>query len=347
MRPADSGREETLRVLTFNTWMVPLRGDRASLPTRVARAVAALDVDVVGFQEVWRESDARALSQTLTKVGYRWTQWRAADGAVPLSSPGLMIASRHPLRDATFSSYDAGDLPLVLWQPDWLSNKGFLAADVVTPAGTIRFFTTHAQADYPSHDYICVRTHQMVQLARAVRDVQLPVVVAGDVNVRRGELGRRALVAVSGLTEVTDHDGVDAVFFRNSEEVSIREVGSQRVDVTDHAGRLSDHDAVLVVLRLDRAPAHDDRREHAEFAVGGLFLRIASQALLAFAIFVSSILCLRRLRNLRVDGWRWKLPRAGAIVVAGMVALWCLYFAVLYTPARARWLADATHDLPP
>jgi endonuclease/exonuclease/phosphatase family metal-dependent hydrolase len=339
--PSASQPRPYLRVVTFNTWMVPFR-EREPLAGRIARAVVKLDADVVALQEVWRERDARALASALNRRGYPWVHWRASKGILSRGSAGLMIASRHPMSRAVFTPFRAGRLPLVLWQPDWFSGKGFLSVDVATPSGVVRVVTTHAQADYTSNAYDLVRLSHMLQLGRAVASTEMPLVVAGDFNVRRGEIGHRALLYAGRLNQLERTYGVDGVYFRGDASRTIREVSSERVLGRDELGRLSDHHGVLAVLELAPEDGSRDRASGGaiERAIADHERRIWYRGAAALLGAAAAVVIVGRLRAGRLTFRRGLL-----ILAAACLGLWCIYYAFVYAPAEARWLAGAAEDL--
>lgn len=330
-----------IRVVTFNTWLVPFR-DRAGLAQRIARSIGELDADVVALQEVWRDRDGRALAAALNDAGYPWVEWRAASGVFSQGSPGLLIASRHPLENAAFTPFHAGRLPLVAWQPDWFSNKGFLAVDVHGPSGAFRFVTTHAQADYRSNRYNLVRLSHMLQLGRAVSGTTLPLVLAGDLNVRRGEIGHAALLHAARLGELERSYGVDGVYFRGGESRGVREIRSERVLERDTRGRLSDHHGVLAVLELVSEPGAPDvgSSDAIVSAIVDHERRIWQRAAAAALVAIAAGGVWLSLRHGPPNRWR-----TTARLLVGVIGLWCVYYAAVYAPAEARWLSRAKRDL--
>ena len=299
-----------LRVLTFNTWLVPFRTDRQGLPTRIASAVAADAPHVVALQEVWVERDARALAAALALHGYRWVHWRAARSDWFYGSPGLMIASVFPLSRPQFVPYRAGRWPMVPWQPDFFSAKGVLSVDVAVPGHPIRFVNTHAQADYATNRYDAVRLSQMLQLAGEVNDIDMPVIVAGDINVRRGEVGRDALLRGADLEDTPRSHGVDAILVRSSAALGLSSERSHRFDGRDAYGDMSDHTGVLATIALNSSGRQTlDSAGGANRAVPREQARLWAKAGLALLVAAAALASMRR--------WR---ARAG-VVLALSVAL--------------------------
>ncbi len=224
-----------LRVATLNVWALPPPlGHR--VPERLGRlgdALRALRLDVVALQEVWT-SEARAiLIQAARDNGlvHVWHRNQAIGGS------GLMVLSRWPLGDVVFEPYLLHGPPH-LTQLDYFGGKGFVRMRIATPEGPFALFNTHLQARYSrrvAHGYAGHRAGQIIQLARALRATEEPLLLLGDFNMRedhtgyavlRGLTGARDLSREFGRAEATvlpenpyrDHDNprrVDYVFARD------------------------------------------------------------------------------------------------------------------------------------
>ena len=65
-----------LRVLTFNCWGVPVFSrDRGARMRAIGRALAGLDVDVVGLQEVFTQKDRQVIGQGAQRAGLGHTHY--------------------------------------------------------------------------------------------------------------------------------------------------------------------------------------------------------------------------------------------------------------------------------
>jgi endonuclease/exonuclease/phosphatase family metal-dependent hydrolase len=133
-----------LRVLTLNAWLLRLGRFRVArdLLARTARipdAVAATGADVVALQEVWPPRVAEVLARRFHGLGYAHVMPGARRTRARVLGDGLMILSRHPLRESgrlRFSRSSAWFEALV--------GKGALAADVALPGGDVlRLVTAH------------------------------------------------------------------------------------------------------------------------------------------------------------------------------------------------------------
>ncbi|HEY3493505.1 MAG TPA: endonuclease/exonuclease/phosphatase family protein, partial [Polyangiaceae bacterium] len=106
-----------LRVVTWNVWGVPLI--TSYLDERLAEvpeAVAALEPDVVCFQELWETRHAASVSKAFSARGLPHA--RHFDG--PGGRTGLFVASRWPILEATFRPFSVGRMPHSLWHLDWM-----------------------------------------------------------------------------------------------------------------------------------------------------------------------------------------------------------------------------------
>jgi len=186
----------------------------ADLPL-FADAVGALDVDVLGLQEVDR-AQPRSGEADLTKVAaealgateYRFAPtlhgvpgaWAPAPDGEPGDTPayGIALLSRFPVTAWRVLPLPRlpRDVPLVLGHPRRLvlvrdEPRTALAARVEGPHGPVTVVTTHLSF-IPGWNL-----HQLRHLVRALRD-ESPLVVTGDLNlgVRRARLagGLRGLV---------------------------------------------------------------------------------------------------------------------------------------------------------
>ena len=83
-----------LRVLTFNTWGVPFFSrDRAARMRAIGRALAGMDVDVVGLQEVFYEKDRRLIARAAAEGGLLYSHYFQSG----LMGSGLLTLSRYPI----------------------------------------------------------------------------------------------------------------------------------------------------------------------------------------------------------------------------------------------------------
>jgi len=355
-----------LRVLSFNGWGVWMVA-----PAREARfeamgpAITALRPDLVAMQEVWLDEDADRLIEAFHEAGL--THSRRFTSVWPGHS-GLLIASRYPITKSAFLEYTEGTHPNVPWHVDWMAGKGMARVRIQTPQGPIDFANTHVQASYGgTKDYDLIQLAQLLEAGDFLdepRDV--PLIVAGDLNVRCASLQFRAFALRAGLTPAAPDCGIDSISHRPSAHHRLRVHDVQSVLTEVHAlsdgshQRLSDHPGVLAVLTMQPqdAPAlaltppqkvwtqllrEALPRVHAQH-------RTLSQAqmqhgVLSFVLMQAALLCLLiRTRRVRI-----RLPAqaplrlTAAITLSG--ALWFAYLGLSYAPKHLGELERVKQQL--
>jgi endonuclease/exonuclease/phosphatase family metal-dependent hydrolase len=177
-----------LKVLSFNAGLLDVRlagfsvlRPAASLAERFASlpaALRALDADILLLQEIYEPGHKSGLVAQL-QADYPF------NAVSPLRGPSLVPASlltlsKHPLRSLGFHRFRHMPLGEKL-----LDNKGFLLAEVDTPAGallTANVHTTAGGSRHPEHPRSdAIRGRQIAQLLTTVQ-LEQPVLLAGDLN---------------------------------------------------------------------------------------------------------------------------------------------------------------------
>lgn len=192
----------TLRVLTLNCWNV---NEPYAARVAVARAaIAALDPDLIGLQEVIVRRDgfdqgADLLGgrgyHTAYAAAFRWTERghvpRDADG----DGFGNLVASRWPIIASEHRALPGEELD---------ERRCALAVHVDAPFGRIAFVCTHL-AWQPHHGALRERQVVVVDaLARAwARDAAFPPIIVGDLNAPPDSTEIRFL---SGRCRIDGHD---------------------------------------------------------------------------------------------------------------------------------------------
>jgi len=281
-----AGGEARLRVATLNCWALPFglaRHTDARLAA-IGERLPGLPADVVSLQEVWT-AEAR---ETLLAAGRRGGLEPAfGEEAGGPEHGGLLVLSRLPVRRARFEAFALAGVALHVHRGDYQGGKGFAAVEVETPAGVVRIVATHLHARYGLDDpYRPHRIGQVVELSRSLADEPLPVVAAGDFNLREGNEGYALLRRSSGLRDVAaaldarqptvrasspyrggGHRGderIDYVFVRDGAATAViprrlRRVLDEPLEIEGEPGAYSDHTGLLaeLVLRPGRgAPPH-------------------------------------------------------------------------------------------
>jgi endonuclease/exonuclease/phosphatase family metal-dependent hydrolase len=190
-------------IVSLNVWALPwsLASDTGPRMDAIGRRLAELDADAFAFQEVWT-ADARA---RLVDAGRRsghihiWHHPETRGG-------GLLVLSRHPIRSARFTRFALGGLPQRIHHGDYYGGKGVAQVTLATPAGPICVAVTHFNASYGRHgvedEYRGHRCAQAIDVAWALRNVEAPVVLGGDLNAYETDAEVRILLGLSGLTDV-------------------------------------------------------------------------------------------------------------------------------------------------
>lgn len=214
-------------LVRLGTWNVLHGAATATGPVELplfADAVGALDLDVLGLQEVDRgqprsgEADlTKAAAEAMGATEYRFAPtlhgvpgaWGPApEDGEPGDTPayGVALLSRHPVTAWRVVPLPRlpRDVPLVLGHPRRLvvvrdEPRTALAARVVGPQGPVTVATTHLSF-IPGWNLV-----QLRHLVRALRD-DAPLVVTGDLNlgVRRARLGSGLRGLAAGRTFPAD-----------------------------------------------------------------------------------------------------------------------------------------------
>jgi endonuclease/exonuclease/phosphatase family metal-dependent hydrolase len=132
---------KTLRILTYNTWLLPWIAPKMSdRLRRLPDQLASTRADILALQEVWDDRHAATLQKELAARGYptfvrardkrpspgRPSVWQSLQG---FKGNGLVIASRFPLLSSpssmAFSDHTAPE--------EWFVAKGALSASLEVP----------------------------------------------------------------------------------------------------------------------------------------------------------------------------------------------------------------------
>jgi endonuclease/exonuclease/phosphatase family metal-dependent hydrolase len=166
---------ETVRVLTYNTWGVPLTAWDTWRYEQAMRAIEKLNPDVVLLNEVFSRKGKR----NFRSMHYPYQ----AEGPGPsprLVGSGLKILSRFPIVKRAILAYRACK------GTDCLSRKGAALAVLQLPGGKkLNLIGTHLDASGPAS----IRISQLQQLEKfnvAYADPTAPMILAGDMNFRSG-----------------------------------------------------------------------------------------------------------------------------------------------------------------
>lgn len=340
-----------LKVLTFNAWGIwMITPSREARMAAIGPAIAAYEPDLVAMQEVWMDADADRLQAAFHKAGLKYS--RRFDGMWPERS-GLLVASRYPITESGFLAYSEGSHPHIPWHVDWMANKGVARVRIQTPGGPVDFADTHIQASYGGlEDYDLIQLSQLMEAADFLgTDPRVPLIVAGDLNVRCESLQYRAFALRLGLTAADPKCGVDSISHRfgaerRIETLNVREVLTAPQALQDGTvQRLSDHPGVLVTVSLNthevttaalvprawmallREALPKVRAHERHLATGQM-----KHGVLSFLFLQLTLLCYL----IRRGKIRLRLPRAAPVKILATTALlaglWFAYLGLSYAP---------------
>jgi endonuclease/exonuclease/phosphatase family metal-dependent hydrolase len=248
-----------VRLATFNLLHGRSLSDGTVHADRVARAVAELDADVLGLQEVDRAQPrsglldltaiaAEALHAPVHRFaaavvgtpGETWQPWRNDDdNQHPLY--GIALVSRYPVLRWQITSLPAAPIrsPVLVGGGTVMLLKDeprlLLAAVVDAPGGPVTVATTHLSF-VPGWN-----VRQLRHAVRALRTLPAPRVLLGDLNLPSAAvraftgwrpLGRAATYPSTHPKAQLDHVLADP---RGAAALGrVVQVGTPRVDVSDH-----------------------------------------------------------------------------------------------------------------
>lgn len=268
-----------MRVLSFNAAGIPLvHPALAERLDAAGAAIAALEFDAVGLQELWRDGDHAKLAG-----GAGLPEAVRAAGGKPLGS-GLSLLSRWPVLKSALDAFTLKPSLLRLHQGEAVADKGVLYSLLRAPWGPVAVFNTHLIANYPADgaSYRAIRLAQVFELWESIerRAAGLPYVVLGDLNAAPGAEATRVLLDLTGLVDVCLREGTETCAAAGRERIDYvlapraRRSSAAAALTEGVPGRpglaLSDHPAVAAVLDesdLAAPPAPDPARRRAALAV--------------------------------------------------------------------------------
>ena len=219
-----------LRLGTFNVWGLPAPFARhvEQRIDKVAARLPDLDLDVLLIQEAWLTGLREKLMRAAKDAGFQ-----VSGGRGEAASGGLLVLSRLPIRETRFERFNFRGDPEEILEGEYLAGKGFLVATLDGPDGPVRIVNTHTLAHYhrsqPSLDS-AVRVVQILQLVRAVRELEGLVVIGGDFNCQRGDPEYGVFTGLTGAVEVGERGTQLATITRRNLYKKHRSAGDQRID---------------------------------------------------------------------------------------------------------------------
>jgi endonuclease/exonuclease/phosphatase family metal-dependent hydrolase len=242
--------------------------------------LAAFDADAVVFQEVWSPSARRRLVAAGRATGY--TEIWSRSGSIGAS--GMLVLSRLPICESRFIRFALCGFPQDITRGDYYGGKGIAILTLDTPAGPVALLSTHLIPHYgdygPEDTYMGHRIAEVVELAGALEQIEIPAIVVGDFNFTEREPEYKVLEGLSGLTDVaavldrreeTIIPGspyrtnerppgvrIDYVFTRDGVERTavphtISRVLDETIEINGNPAGYSDHAGLLAEINLDNA----------------------------------------------------------------------------------------------
>jgi endonuclease/exonuclease/phosphatase family metal-dependent hydrolase len=192
-----------LRIATLNAWGLP--APLSQLPQQrmaaLANRLCALDVDVVALQELWTRPARRIVREACAPAGFVHTWSTHAE----VGGSGLFVLSRLPLGATRFESFAVRGYAERIDHGDFYGGKGFASVEIQHPDGRLHLVTTHLHARYQrdvEHAYVPQRIAQIVQLAEALRAIDAPTLLVGDLNFVEESPEHQVLTGLTGLRDV-------------------------------------------------------------------------------------------------------------------------------------------------
>lgn len=374
-----AGKERArLRVVNWNVWGLPwgISDAREARMKQIPQAILALEPDLICLQEVWVEEDGEALIEAFKAAGLEHHAFESSG----LLGSGLLIASRYPIQATRFEAFESSGKLHKVWHGDAWARKGALEVRVKTPLGGLRVVDTHLHASYGGEEYRALQTAQAAQLGHFLGDfginppqqrddsARIPLLLLGDLNVRRGEGAFELLAGIAALDAPPDELlEIEWLLTRNGGDVQVevRKLAHALTEPVELEGGLlaplSDHPALVCDLRLRRGPPRSwsPARARLNYAAAAARVRpLLSQARDAD----------------QADAARWRNRALALMVLGGLflfltqskrgpkgkgrccvsclsflflhVAIWAMYLGVVDAGGRAAGLQGALNRLP-
>jgi endonuclease/exonuclease/phosphatase family metal-dependent hydrolase len=191
-----------LRFGTFNVWGLPgsFADDVSSRMRGLAARLPGLDLDVLFIQEAWTDEVRDTLRDAALGANFEVANDHVTSG-------GLMVLSRLPIRSSQFENFHFRGDPERLAQGEFLGSKGFQTLILETPAGPLSVINTHLHARYRrSRPRLnsAVRTAQLLQIIGAMNGIEGTIVVGGDFNCSVEDVEYRVFRGLTRAVELGD-----------------------------------------------------------------------------------------------------------------------------------------------
>ncbi|MFO7975783.1 MAG: endonuclease/exonuclease/phosphatase family protein [Candidatus Hydrogenedentota bacterium] len=253
--PEPVKRTITLKIITFNIWdLYHESSHRSDRMKYIGSNLAALEPDIVGFQEAFIAKDRQVILGTLAKAGLSHAMYFPSG----LVGSGLLVVSRYPIEEAFFHRYTEGGKPYKVHHGDWWAGKGVCVTRLALPEGYVDFFNTHIHAQYNSSEYDHVRMSQIKELAAFINAAALntvPTLSVGDYNVEPSEPQYQTLVEEANLERMMTMDTrIDHIFAVNNSLYTFEVLKTVPIEAVIHVPGgsigLSDHSGYMSTIRI-------------------------------------------------------------------------------------------------
>lgn len=174
----------------------------------MAHAIARLDVDVVGLQEVFYVKDRRLLIEAAAEAGLTHSHYFHS-GVI---GSGLLTLARYPIIEASFLRFSLNGRPQDLVRVDYYAGKGVGRVRLKTPEGPVDFYNVHLIAPYlelgPDR-FAAHRVSQALEMGHYIgeKSVDASAIVVGDLNCYPDDPTYRTLMVAGKLGETCDVSG--------------------------------------------------------------------------------------------------------------------------------------------
>jgi endonuclease/exonuclease/phosphatase family metal-dependent hydrolase len=237
-----------MRVVTWNLWgilwLTPRRAERMQI---IAREIVKLKPDIVGFQEVFVQSDRDLLTTALRDAGLPHARYFPSG----LVGSGLLLVSRYPIESDGFIRYAENGRPEAVHHGDWWAGKGLSLSTLRLPDHSLLYVgNTHMHARYREGLYRATQLAQAQQLipwAKRVQETNAPTLWLGDWNNKPDNDILAPLAASGGWNLLTaDKTAIDHIFASgaawewhvlNQGKLTGRLESDPKVPWSDHAAR--------------------------------------------------------------------------------------------------------------
>ena len=233
-----SQKETVLKTMTYNTYS----GRNAGMEA-IAEVIRRNDPDIVALQEVERFTELNPGDTPAILAGMTGLKYHTFFHALDIRSGGdygNAILSKYPImEERSFRIGTPGR--------DYMRSFGYVR--IRKKGHEVCFATTHL--DHRKDDSL--RIAQVREILRLTENIDIPVILGGDMNARPEEAPVRLLsakfnVGNSPAEPTTDDDGGKTIDYLMYAPGSAIEVISGMVDYA--AGQASDHYPVLVTFKL-------------------------------------------------------------------------------------------------